>query len=471
MGTQRKTGKLIDAYPDIVKTFHRSLNSGLSLDELSTGSDIYAWWTCDQGHEYRLRIKDRVKSKQCPVCSNRRLVPGVNDLQTRFPTLAAQWSRSKNIEPNPGKVSGGSGKGVWWECDLGHEWKVAVNSRVFFDSGCPYCSNHKVAPGFNDLATSHPEVAAQWNYEKNVSLSPSEVLAGTSKKFWWKCKFGHEWQAVCSSRAFGKSGCPVCSNQLVISGLNDLTTTHPDLASQWHPTNNQPIDPSSVSGGAHKIYWWKCYEGHEWRASPSQRSNKDSGCPMCAGQRVVLGVSDFATTHPDLAAQWHPTKNGKLTPSSVMAGTGKYIWWLCESGHEWKAPGFNRIKGVGCPTCATTGFDPNLPGYFYLIENQTLRSRKVGIANSHSDRLASWTKNGWLVLHVIEDSSGNYILDLETRVLRWIRKDLQLPVFLSKSEIGKLAGWSETFSGEHHEHEFIIEGIKAIANELGNERN
>jgi hypothetical protein len=60
---------------------------------------------------------------------------------------------------------------------------------------------------------------------------------------------------------------------------------------------------------------------------------------------------------------------------------------------------------------------------------------------------------------------------LETRVLRWIRKDLQLPVFLSKSEIGKLAGWSETFSGEDHEHEFIIEGIKAIANELGNERD
>jgi hypothetical protein len=192
---------------------------------------------------------------------------------------------------------------------------------------------------------------------------------------------------------------------------------------------------------------------------------------MCAGQQVVTGVSDLGTTHPDLAAQWHPSKNGNLEPNSIMAGTGKYIWWLCESGHEWKAPGFNRMKGVGCPTCATTGFDPNLPGHFYLIENPSLRSRKVGIANSNSDRLSSWTKSGWIVLHVIEDVSGQYILDLETKVLRWIRKDLQLPVFLSKAEIGKLAGWSETFSGEDHEHEFIIEGIMAIANELGNERN
>lgn len=471
MGNNRAPVNLKVAFPEIAKTWHSTKNLNLSPGDVSTGSDIYAWWSCDQGHEYRLRIKDRVKSKQCPVCSNRRLVPGVNDLQTRFPKLADQWSRSKNIEPDPGKVSGGSGKSVWWECDLGHEWKVGVNSRVFFGSGCPYCSNHKAAPGFNDLETTHPEIAAEWNLKRNSGVSPSDVLAGSSKKFWWTCGLGHEWQAQCSSRAYGnKAGCPICSNQKVLAGVNDLATTNPDLATEWHPSKNGKANPSAISGGAHKLFWWKCEEGHEWEASPSQRTNKSTGCPMCAGQRVVVGVSDLATTHPDLASQWHPTKNGKLTPSSIMSGTGKHIWWLCENGHEWKATGYNRIKGVGCPTCAPAGFDPNLPGYFYLIENHALRSRKVGIANSHSDRLSSWTRNGWVVLHVVEDQSGSYILDLETRVLRWIRKELQLPVHLSKSDIGKLAGWSETFSSEAHGHLFLIEGVASIAKELEKNR-
>ena len=472
MGIDRKPGKLVEAYPEIVKTFHSSLNSHLSLSELSTGSDIFAWWTCDQGHEYQLRVKDRVTSKRCPVCSNRRIVSGVNDLQTRFPNLALQWSKTKNKETDPSKVSASSHTANWWVCDLGHEWKVSASSRVFFDSGCPFCSNKKVMPGFNDLATTHSQLAKEWNFDRNTNVDPTDVIAGTSKKIWWKCSLGHEWQAACSSRAFGNAaGCPVCSNRQVLSGHNDLTSTHPSLSAQWHPTKNELTLPSSVSAGAHKGFWWLCESGHEWKASPSNRTTKASGCPMCAGQKVVTGVNDLATTHPDLAGQWHPSKNGNLDPNSIMAGTGKYIWWLCESGHEWKAPGFNRMKGVGCPTCATTGFDPNLPGYFYLIENQTLRSRKVGIANSHSDRLASWTKSGWLVLHVIEDSSGNYILDLETRVLRWIRRDLQLPAFLSKSDIGKLAGWSETFSAEDHEQEFVIEGIKAIAHDLGKNRN
>ena len=135
MGKKIAPVNLNVAFPEIAKTWHSTKNLNLLPVDVSTGSDIYAWWVCDKGHEYRLRIKDRVKSKQCPVCSNRRLVPGVNDLQTRFPKLADQWSRSKNSEPDPRNVSSGSGEGVWWECELGHEWKVGVNSRVFFDSG------------------------------------------------------------------------------------------------------------------------------------------------------------------------------------------------------------------------------------------------------------------------------------------------------------------------------------------------
>jgi len=60
----------------------------------------------------------------------------------------------------------------------------------------------------------------------------------------------------------------------------------------------------------------------------------------------------LGTVNPSLAAQWHPAKNGSLTPGNVTAGSAKVVWWICESGHEWKAQINGRNRGSGCPYCA-----------------------------------------------------------------------------------------------------------------------
>lgn len=86
--------------------------------------------------------------------------------------------------------------------------------RTSRNTGCPYCTNRKVLPGFNDLKTVEPLVAAQWHPTKNAPREPDQVLPGSNKKVWWRCTDGHEWKAVVYSRTGAKKcGCPVCAGR------------------------------------------------------------------------------------------------------------------------------------------------------------------------------------------------------------------------------------------------------------------
>ena len=131
-----------------------------------------------------------------------------------------------------------------------------------------------------------------------------------------------------------------------------LAATHPDLANQWHPTKNGDLAPTDVVAGTAKKIWWFGECGHEWEAGGVSRSRNGTGCPFCTNRRVLRGYNDLATTHPHLAREWHPTKNGDLTPHDVLAGSGKKYWWFGTCSHEWNAAVSHRSRGVGCPVCA-----------------------------------------------------------------------------------------------------------------------
>ena len=87
-------------------------------------------------------------------------------------------------------------------------------------------------------------------------------------------------------------------------------------------------------------------------AGADKISRQRSGCPVCANRMVLAGVNDLATINPELARQWHPTKNGDLTPRDVLAGSRRKVWWICDQGHEWQADVSSRNHGTGCPVCA-----------------------------------------------------------------------------------------------------------------------
>ena len=111
-------------------------------------------------------------------------------------------------------MSAYSNRRVWWLCDKGHSFCAVIAHRVNRESDCPYCTNRKVLPGFNDLETKEPVIASQWHPTLNGSFTPQQVTPGSSRKAWWLCENGHAWKSVISSRT-GKQrcGCPVCAGR------------------------------------------------------------------------------------------------------------------------------------------------------------------------------------------------------------------------------------------------------------------
>src|SRR5262249_9364319 len=162
----------------------------------------------------------------------------------------------------------------------------------------------------------------------------------SGKRIWWKCPAAgdHEWQASVSDRTHGY-GCPFCAGRRVTKS-NSLATARPDLAKDWHPTKNGDLTPWEVTAGSGKKVWWKCpaAEDHQWEAQVVSRTHMGSGCPCCENLKAVKS-NGLVTTHPDLANQWHPTKNGSLTPEDVVAASPRKVWWKCPvvDDHEWQA--------------------------------------------------------------------------------------------------------------------------------------
>lgn len=278
------------------------------------------------------------------------------------PDLAVEWHPNKNGTLTPWDVVSTAKITVWWrhwhaETGSWHEWRSPVVNRAKLGSGCLYCSNRKALPGFNDLATVRPDLAARWHPTKNGDLTPRDVTAGSRKKVWWKCPVcGHE---SYSSIARG-GGCIVCQHEAAkrpTVGVDDLATVRPDVAAEWDWEKNFPLTPSDVKSGSGQEVWWKCGKcGHSWKRMVGLRTNrsKGSGCPACAGYVTVPGINDLATVKPDIAARWHPTKNGDLTPHDVTAGSAKRVWWKCpDCGHEFQRRVCDIASGgvLPCPKC------------------------------------------------------------------------------------------------------------------------
>ena len=268
--------------------------------------------------------------------------------------LLAQWDAEANLPMTPETVSYGSKYKAEWQCESGHRWCAQVWSRTTNHSGCPVCAGKTVVSGINDLKTKFPEIASQWHPTKNGELTPEQVSLNTHRKVWWQCEIcGHEWQTGISTRTHG-SGCPVCAGKTVIPGQNDLLSRYPKIAKEWSRERNGRLTPDSVTPLSNRSVWWKCENGHEYKAMIASRTANGTGCPYCANRKVLPGFNDLASQMPKIAAQWHPTLNGTLTPEMVTCGSAKKVWWQCSEGHVWKAAIYSRtgVQKCGCPVCA-----------------------------------------------------------------------------------------------------------------------
>ena len=296
-------------------------------------------------------MANRFNGSGCPICLRPGLCDYKDSLQFNHPALAAEWHPVKNGTLTPDMLTSSSNAKVWWQCDMGHEWQATLASRTLNAGRCPFCDPRalrKATPS-TCLSATNPALAAEWHPSKNGDLTPDDVLPFSSKKVWWQCAKGHEWEAFIFSRSRG-NGCLRCLKKQSAKTSAPLSKQNPALAAQWHPTKNGTRTPDDVPDFSMTKAWWLCEQGHEWEATIFSRS-RGTGCPYCTNRKLLVGYNDLATVNPEIAAEWHPTKNGDLVPQAVFPSSNTSVWWQCKEGHEWQTQIFNRTTGSLCPTC------------------------------------------------------------------------------------------------------------------------
>jgi len=202
--------------------------------------------------------------------------------QADWPYLSREWDAERNGGPAPKQMAPGSNAAVWWKCSHGHSWKCRIRDRLLGGTGCPCCAGKIPVLGVNDLETLRPEVAKEWDGEKNGGLRPEDFTVGSQRKVWWKCERGHEWEATIENRALKGNRCPYCTGKKAWPGFNDLETLFPELMKEWHPVLNRKLDPRRLRPGSRRRVSWICERGHVWDTYLFSRTDgKEHGCPYC----------------------------------------------------------------------------------------------------------------------------------------------------------------------------------------------
>jgi hypothetical protein len=172
---------------------------GWNPKDINFRSDEIRPWICQLKHTWSARVSTRSKGVGCPFCSGRKVWPGFNDLKSNYPEIASEL-----VSEDPSLVNCLSRKFFTWNCPKGHTWEATAFSRTKNGTTCRICSNEIALSLFNDLATTHPEIAQfafRWD--------PSKYTATSKKIRTWRCDKFHIWNSTIRKRIEGPN-CPKC---------------------------------------------------------------------------------------------------------------------------------------------------------------------------------------------------------------------------------------------------------------------
>ncbi|KAK8810443.1 hypothetical protein WA158_007018 [Blastocystis sp. Blastoise] len=313
-----------------------------------------------------------------------------------------------------------------WVCEVGsdHTWKQSLGQRLnSYNSihrfNCPFCCGARFSIT-NSVAKKNPGLLKYWDYERNGSITPETISYQSHKSIFWQCPNhkDHHFKKAPFQMALIKEGyCPYCDNQ-IISDSSRITTNFPDIAKEWDKTKNTE-NVEDVMYTSFKNYWWKCSKNpeHIYQCTPYYRCVLKQECPYCTNSRVS-STYNLALIYPEVAEEWHPTKNGGLLPTDVMPSGRQKIWWQCKQHpeHEWMASIYNRISGTGCPICADRGRYKKIPesktlssvypDIYKEIDTSTIKDTdKISNLSSKSVRLLTWkcTKHNYIYQQKVID--------------------------------------------------------------------
>ena len=136
----KQENSIQNLYPEIAKYWHPTKNGTITPKDVNSYCEKNYWWICEQGHVYDMSPKNKaIKGSRCPVCSNKRVIKGYNDLESEHPDIAKYWDYEFNGKLLPSEVSSGSKKKAYWTCTRNHHYPRRIHSQTKFNYGCPEC--------------------------------------------------------------------------------------------------------------------------------------------------------------------------------------------------------------------------------------------------------------------------------------------------------------------------------------------
>ena len=374
-----KRNAMAITHPELASEFVSEPSGLTAWDMLAGAHKKRVTWVCKTispnpcGNLWIAAPTDRLRGNGCPSCGGVSVhSDGRNSLAVLFPDIAAELLPELNDGISASRLRVGSNKRLRWKCltvsttPCGSVWRTSASHRTIEGTGCPACAGRvPFSDGSNSLHTLHPDIAAEISDDTDAN----KILPASQRRITWECQTvsetpcGHTWVTTAASRVSNSSGCPSCSGRSVhSSGWNSLSKLHPDIASELI----SEVDSTDLLPGSPKRLKWKCLTlsenpcGFEWHATPHSRTAKQSGCPVCAGQRVHSdGNNSLAVTHPELAKEFATDLNG-FAATEIMAGSARRISWRCTTisetpcGTVWTTIANSRIGRIasGCPVCA-----------------------------------------------------------------------------------------------------------------------
>jgi very-short-patch-repair endonuclease len=282
-----------------VKQWHPTANGDKKPEQFTRTSKEKITWVCQNNiqacgcsHIWISTIYSRVMGRGCPFCSHHRVCPH-ESLQILFPDIAKQWHPTLNGTLKPTDIRPYSNKKIWWlcekQCDYGckHIYKTFIYSRTKGNTECPFCSGNKVCK-HSSLKAMYPEIAEQFNKDKNIGITTEQLAPHSNLKVEWKCTniflcgCLHEWKTKVNDRVTSGSGCPFCARKSICEHQS-ITYTHKELLCEWDYEKND-INPNQISFGSNRYAHWKCKKGHEWKTTIQQRCSGKTGCPLCVNK-------------------------------------------------------------------------------------------------------------------------------------------------------------------------------------------
>lgn len=178
----------------------------------------------------------------------------------------------------------------------------------------------------NSMLKVKPELWCEWDFERNneLGLDIWKMTKASTVVSHWICPVYKERYKLSTRLKVNQKVASLYVAGIRVCKGNSLETINPYLSSQWNYEKNEKLKPSDVTYKASIGVWWKCEQGHEWKADIYNRYC-GNGCPVCSNKKVVIGFNNIGHTNPEIAKYLMNDEDSLNYTNS----SGEKVDWKC----------------------------------------------------------------------------------------------------------------------------------------------